>query len=66
MSTFAHHGLIYVPLGIKTGGYLLADISEVRGGVLGVRGRSLVVMGGDSLVRWSWSLQGFRERVLGM
>jgi NAD(P)H dehydrogenase (quinone) len=32
MSTFAHHGLIYVPLGYaKTFGQLV-DLSEVRGG----------------------------------
>lgn len=32
MSTFAHHGLIYVPLGYKHTFALLADLSEVRGG----------------------------------
>jgi len=32
MSTFAHHGLIYVPLGYKTASAQLMDISEVRGG----------------------------------
>jgi len=32
MSTFAHHGLIYVPLGYKTAFPLLAELSEVRGG----------------------------------
>jgi len=32
MSTFAHHGLIYVPLGYKTTFSILADLSEVRGG----------------------------------
>jgi len=32
MSTFAHHGLIYVPLGYKTTFPILADLSEVRGG----------------------------------
>jgi NAD(P)H dehydrogenase (quinone) len=28
----AHHGLIYVPLGYKTGFSLLANVDEVRGG----------------------------------
>jgi NAD(P)H dehydrogenase (quinone) len=32
MSTMAHHGIIYVPLGYKTSFPLLGDISEVRGG----------------------------------
>lgn len=32
MSTFAHHGIIYVPLGYKNNFAQLADLSEVRGG----------------------------------
>lgn len=32
MSTFAHHGIIFVPLGYKTAFGTLADLSEVRGG----------------------------------
>ncbi|KAF2001149.1 benzoquinone reductase [Amniculicola lignicola CBS 123094] len=32
MSTLAHHGLIYVPLGYKYTFPLLSDLSEVRGG----------------------------------
>jgi len=32
MSTLAHHGIIYVPLGYKTVFPILADLSEVRGG----------------------------------
>lgn len=32
MSTFAHHGIIYVPLGYKTVGALLSNLDEVRGG----------------------------------
>jgi len=32
MSTFTHHGLIFVPLGYKHAFPLLADLSEVRGG----------------------------------
>jgi len=32
MSTFAHHGLIYVPLGYKNSFGQLANLSEVRGG----------------------------------
>ena len=32
MSTIAHHGLIYVPLGYKTTFPILSDLSEVRGG----------------------------------
>jgi NAD(P)H dehydrogenase (quinone) len=32
MSTLAHHGMIYVPLGVKTAGHILSDLSEVRGG----------------------------------
>jgi NAD(P)H dehydrogenase (quinone) len=32
MSTFAHHGLIYVPLGYARTFSLLVDLSEVRGG----------------------------------
>jgi len=32
MSTLAHHGIIFVPLGYKTTFPLLANVSEVRGG----------------------------------
>ena len=32
MSTLAHHGIIYVPLGYKTAFDILGDINEVRGG----------------------------------
>lgn len=32
MSTFAHHGIVYVPLGYKTTFAILGDVSEVRGG----------------------------------
>ena len=32
MSTLAHHGMIYVPLGAKTCARLLAELEEVRGG----------------------------------
>jgi len=32
MSTLAHHGFIYVPLGYKTAFPLLSNLSEVRGG----------------------------------
>ncbi|KAM0722079.1 hypothetical protein Q7P37_003005 [Cladosporium fusiforme] len=32
MSTLAHHGIIYVPLGYKTTFHILGDNSEVRGG----------------------------------
>lgn len=32
MSTIAHHGIIYVPLGYKTAFSILGDVSEVRGG----------------------------------
>ncbi|GAB7364191.1 hypothetical protein MBLNU230_g4742t1 [Neophaeotheca triangularis] len=32
MSTLAHHGIIYVPLGYKTVFSLMTDLSEVRGG----------------------------------
>ncbi|KAI9794186.1 MAG: Minor allergen Cla h 7 [Peltula sp. TS41687] len=32
MSTLAHHGMIYVPLGYATAFPILADLSEVRGG----------------------------------
>lgn len=32
MSTLAHHGIIYVPLGYKTTFGILTDLSEVRGG----------------------------------
>ncbi|KAJ9648467.1 flavodoxin-like fold protein [Coniosporium tulheliwenetii] len=32
MSTLAHHGIIYVPLGYKTTFALLANLDEVRGG----------------------------------
>lgn len=32
MSTLAHHGMIFVPLGYKTTFGILADMSEVRGG----------------------------------
>ena len=32
MSTFTHHGIIYVPLGYKTTFQIFADLSEVRGG----------------------------------
>lgn len=32
MSTLAHHGIIYVPLGYKTTFGLLSELNEVRGG----------------------------------
>jgi NAD(P)H dehydrogenase (quinone) len=32
MSTLAHHGIIYVPLGYKTSFKYLGDLSEARGG----------------------------------
>lgn len=32
MSTLAHHGMIYVPLGYKSTFAIFADLSEVRGG----------------------------------
>lgn len=32
MSTFAHHGMIYVPLGYKTAFPILSDLEQVRGG----------------------------------
>jgi NAD(P)H dehydrogenase (quinone) len=32
MSTLAHHGIIYVPLGYATTFALLSDLSEARGG----------------------------------
>lgn len=32
LSTLAHHGIIYVPLGYKTTFALLSDLTEVRGG----------------------------------
>jgi NAD(P)H dehydrogenase (quinone) len=32
MSTLAHHGIIYVPLGYKTVFDIVADFSEIRGG----------------------------------
>lgn len=32
LSTLAHHGIIYVPLGYKTVFGTLADLTEVRGG----------------------------------
>jgi NAD(P)H dehydrogenase (quinone) len=32
MSTMAHHGIIYVPLGYASAFPLLGDVSEVRGG----------------------------------
>lgn len=32
MSTLAHHGIIYVPLGYKTSFPILANVNEVRGG----------------------------------
>jgi len=32
MSTFAHHGMIYVPLGYKTAFPILAGLDEARGG----------------------------------
>ena len=32
ISTLAHHGIIYVPLGYKTAFPILANINEVRGG----------------------------------
>jgi NAD(P)H dehydrogenase (quinone) len=32
MSTFAHHGIIYVPLGYAKAFGLLTDLSEARGG----------------------------------
>lgn len=32
MSTLAHHGMIFVPLGYKTSMSIMNDLSEVRGG----------------------------------
>lgn len=32
MSTLAHHGIIYVPLGYAEAGQLLSDLTEVHGG----------------------------------
>lgn len=32
MSTFAHHGMIYVPLGYKTSFAVLGNLNEIRGG----------------------------------
>lgn len=32
MSTFAHHGMIYVPLGYKTTFAIFSGVEEVRGG----------------------------------
>jgi NAD(P)H dehydrogenase (quinone) len=32
MSTLAHHGMIYVPLGYKTAFPILSDLEKVRGG----------------------------------
>ena len=32
MSTLAHHGMIFVPLGYKPAFQILGDMSEVRGG----------------------------------
>jgi NAD(P)H dehydrogenase (quinone) len=32
MSTLAHHGIIYVPLGYKTAFPILGNYTEVRGG----------------------------------
>jgi NAD(P)H dehydrogenase (quinone) len=32
MSTLAHHGMIYVPLGYKTAFPILGNVTEVRGG----------------------------------
>jgi len=32
LSTLAHHGIIYVPLGYKTAFPLLSNVNEVRGG----------------------------------
>lgn len=32
MSTFAHHGIIYVPMGYKTAFPMLVNLDEVRGG----------------------------------
>jgi len=32
MSTFTHHGIIYVPLGYKTSFPVLANLNEIRGG----------------------------------
>ncbi|TID31289.1 hypothetical protein CANINC_000130 [Pichia inconspicua] len=32
LSTFVHHSMIYVPLGFKVAGHLLANVNEVHGG----------------------------------
>lgn len=32
MSTFAHHGIIYVPLGYSVAFGLLSDLTEIHGG----------------------------------
>jgi len=44
MSTLAHHGLVYVPLGYGTSMSILTNLEEIRGGtfvVFGVLGKCL-------------------------
>ena len=43
MSTFAHHGLIYVPLGYGNSMSILTNLEEIHGGttvILGVSGNA--------------------------
>jgi len=50
MSTLAHHGIIYVPLGYKPSKEILYNLDEARGGSHGVLGPSVVVMDLASLL----------------
>ena len=50
MSTLAHHGMIYVPLGYKTAGAVLDDLTEVRGGSPWGAGTFSVSQVADTLV----------------
>lgn len=56
MSTLAHHGIIYVPLGYKTTFHLLGDNSEVRGGSPWGAGTFAVCLGPIPSIDGRWKL----------
>lgn len=62
LSTLAHHGIIYVPLGYKTTFPLLSNLSEVRGGSPWGRAPFLALMDLVNRLRLRLSLLRLRAR----
>lgn len=52
MSTFAHHGMIFVPLGYKNAFPMLANVDEVRGG--SAWGAGTFAVSFSSSLNWSY------------